>query len=337
MIRNQRRTFLLALGTALPLVSSTLPTLAFAQGDPEKSIRAVYPVKPIRILAGYSAGTGTDLLARLVAQKLSEHLGQPVVVENRVGAQGTIATELVAKSTADGYTLQLLSATVTILPAMRKVRYDIQRDFAPVSLVAYGPFALVVHASVPARNVKELIALARSQPGKLHYGSAGVGSSSHLAGELFKLLAKVSIVQVPYKGATEQAVATAANEIEMSFPSIPAALPLMEAGKVRALGVTSAKRVSVMASIPTLDESGLRGYDRSVWYGVVAPAGVPKDIIARVRGVIDKAVNTADVKESLNKQGLEPQTSAPEEFATRIRTDLAQNAQLIRSAGVKVE
>ena len=296
-----------------------------------------YPVKAIRIYAGFSAGTATDVTARLVAQKLSEALGQPVIVDNRVGAAGAIATELVVRSPSDGYTLLLLGSTDTIIPALRKLPYDLQRDVAPISLVANGPQVLVVHTSVPARNVKELVALARAQPDKLRYGSAGVGSSSHLSGILFTLLGNVKIVQVAYKGATEMAVGTAANEIEMSFPSVPAALPLMDSNKVRGLAVTSAKRISVLPSMPTLDESGLRGYDRSLWYGMVAPAGVPKNIITRLHDLIEKAAATPDMRDALVKQGLEPETNSPDDFAARIRTDLLENAKLIKAADVKVD
>ena len=297
-----------------------------------------YPVKPIRMIVGFAAGGATDATARMVAQKLSEHLGQPVVVENRTGAGGSIATERVAKSPADGYTLLLMPASGPIDSVLRaKLPYDLERDFAPVSLVVIGPYVLVVHPSVPARNVKELIALARSQPGKLSYGSAGVGSSAHLANELFNSMAKVSIVHVPYKGGAESVIANAAGEVDLNFASINTALPLLEAGKLRPLAVTSAKRSSLMPSIPTLDESGLPGYDRTGWWGVLAPAGVPKDIIAQLNAAIAKAVNTPEMKESLNKLGFEPQTSTPEQFAALIRSEIAQNATLIKTAGVKAE
>jgi tripartite-type tricarboxylate transporter receptor subunit TctC len=296
-----------------------------------------YPVKPIRMLVGFSAGSATDVTARVIGQKLSERLGQPVIVDNRVGAAGAIATEMVVKAPADGYTLLMLGATEAILPALRTLPYDIQRDLAPISIVANGPQVLVVNLLVPARNVKELVALARKQPGRLHYGSAGVSSSSHLAGSLFNSLAKVDITPVPYKGATEMAVGTAANEVEMSFPSAAAALPMVEGGKVRALAVTSAARVSAMPSIPTMEESGLKGFNRSNWYGVLAPAGTPRAIVNRIQGLIVEAVNTPEMKKTFNRQGLEPQTTTPGEFAARIRTDIAQNAQLIKSSGAKAE
>jgi tripartite-type tricarboxylate transporter receptor subunit TctC len=298
-----------------------------------------YPVKPIRMVVGYGAGGGADVTARMVAQKLSEHLGQPVVVENRLGATGSIAAERVATSPADGYTLLMLVSGDTVLPALRaKLPYDLERDFAPVSLVSIGTYLLVVHPSVPARAVQELIALARAQPGKLNYGSSGVGGATHLPGELFNLMAKVNIVHVPYKGGSaESVIAAASGQVDMTFASITSALPLLGVGKLRPLAVTSTKRASLMPSIPTLDESGLPGYDYSGWYGVIAPAGVPSDIIAWLNAVIVKAVNTPEMKESFNKQGREPQTNEPEQFAALIRSELAQNAKLAKLAGLKAE
>ncbi|MBI4191889.1 MAG: tripartite tricarboxylate transporter substrate binding protein [Betaproteobacteria bacterium] len=297
-----------------------------------------YPVKPIRIIVGFAPGGGADVIARMIAQKLSENLGQPVVVENRTGAGGSIANERVAKSPPDGYAMLLTTASATILPALdAKLPYDLERDLATVSLIAIGPLVLVVHPSVPARSVKQLIAIARSQPGKLNYGSSGVGGTGHLAGELFKLMSKVNIAHVPYKGGTESAIATAAGHVDMNFPSIPSALSLLEVRKIRPLAVTSEKRTSLMPSMPTISESGLLGYDRSGWYGMLVPAGVPKDIIARLNELIGKVVNTPGMKESFIKQGLESQTTTPEKFAAFIRGEIAQNAKVVKLAGLKAE
>ena len=207
----------------------------------------------------------------------------------------------------------------------------------PVSLVVTGPFVLVVHPSVPAQNVAELIALARSRPGKLNYGSNGVGGVVHLAAELFNWMAKTNIVHVTYKGAAEYVVAVAAGEIDMSFSTLTAVLPLLKAGKLRALAVSSAKRASLMPSLPALGESGLPGYDRSTWFGMLTPAGVPNDIIAQLNAVIGKVVNTPEMKEAFSQQGLEPQTGTPQQFAALIRGEIAQNARLIKLAGVKPE
>lgn len=281
---------------------------------------------------------GSDTTARMVAQKLSEHLGQPGVVENRTGAAGQLATERVVASPPDGYTLLMMTAGDTIRPALRaNLPYDLERDLTPVSLVTIAPFLLVVHPSVPAHNVKELIALARSQPGKLSYGSSGVGGTTNLAGELLKFLAKVNIVHVAYKGSTESVVATAAGQIDMSFGVITAMKPLVDAGKTRPLAVTGAKRASFMPSIPTISEAGLPGYRCATWFGVVAPAGVPKEIIARLNAVINKAVNTPEVTGSLNKQGIDVETNTPEQFAAFIRSEIEQNLKLVRSAGIKAE
>lgn len=302
------------------------------------SLAQSFPNKPIRLYLGFSVGSAPDAVARLLAPILSENLGQPVVVDNRVGAGGSIATETVAKSSADGHTLLLLAAADTLQPALRaRIPYDLERDFAPISMVAVGTAVLAIHPSVPARDVKDLMALARSHPGKLSYGSSGVGSSSHLMGELFNSMAKVNIAHVPYKGSADSAIATAAGQIEMSFPSVVALLPLQEAGKLRGLAVTSAKRASLLPSMPTLSESGLAGYDRTTWWGVVAPTGVSRDIITRLHVVIGKVVNTPEMKASINRQGLEPQTNTPEQFAAFIHGEIAQNARLIKLAGAKAE
>jgi tripartite-type tricarboxylate transporter receptor subunit TctC len=302
------------------------------------SLAQSLPNKPIRLYLGFSVGSAPDAVARLLAPMLSENLGQPLVVDNRVGAGGSIATETVAKSAADGHTLLLLAAADTLQPALRaKLPYDLERDFAPVSMVAIGTAVLAIHPLVPARSVKELMALARSNPGKLSYGSSGAGSSSHLMGELFNSMAKVNIAHVPYKGSADSAIATAAGQIEMSFPSVVALLPLQEAGKLRALAVTSAKRASLLPSIPTLDESGLTGYDRTTWWGVVAPTGVSRDSITRLNAVIGKVVNMPGTKASIIRQGLEPQTNSPEQFAAFIHGEIAQNARLIRLSGAKTD
>ena len=292
-----------------------------------------YPAKPIRMLVGYPAGGGTDLIARIVARKLSDNLGQSVVVENRPGASGSIANERATTSPPDGYTLLMVSPSSLPQPMMRaKLTYDFQRDLAPVSLVVIGPYVLVVHTSVPARNVKELIALARAQPGRLNYGSSGLGSAGHLAGELFNMMAKVKLVHVPYKGGSESVIATLSGEVDLGFPSIASVMPLLESGKLRALAVLGAKRASFMPSVPTLDESGLRGYDRSTWYGMLAPAAVPKQIISRLNTVVSEAVNTPEMKAVLIKEGLEPQAYTPEQFAMFIQKEIAQNATLAEMA-----
>jgi len=287
---------------------------------------------------GYTPGGGVDYVGRLLAQKLSEATGQQVLVVNLPGATGAIAVERVARSPADGYTLLLITAADTIVPALRgKLPYDLGRDFVQVSPAVTGALMLVVHPSVPARNAKELIALARAQPGKLNYGSSGVGNSQHLAGELFKQMARVDIVHVTYKGTPESVVATVSGQIEVGLPSISTALPLVEAGRLRPLAVTSARRVASMPSVPTLDESALPGYNRTTWYGVSAPTGVPAEIVARLNAVIGKGMQAPDVREALAKQGFEPQVSSPEQFGAFVSNEIAQNAQLIKRMNAKTE
>ena len=299
-----------------------------------------YPVKPVRMVVGFSPGGVADVTARLLAQKLAEPLGQPVVVENRAGASGAIATERVAASPADGYTLLAMTAADTVIPALRaKLPYDLERDFAPVSLVAIAPFLLVVHPSVPAQNVKELIALARSRPGKLSYGSVGVGSTPHLSAEALKMMAGVDIVHVPYKGGADNVIANATGEVDMVFASIPSLLPLIGSGKprLRPLAVTSTRRASVMPEIPTLGESGLPGYNRSSWVGILTPSATPRDIVVRLSSAIGKAVNAPEMRQAFTRHGLEPQTNTPEQFTAYIQGELAQNSKLIKFIGVSVE
>jgi tripartite-type tricarboxylate transporter receptor subunit TctC len=296
-----------------------------------------YPVKPIRLMIGFTAGSAPDSIARALAPTLNESLGQPIIVDNRGGAGGSIATGALVKSPPDGYTLSMMAAADTLQPALRKLPYDLERDIAPISLVVTGMAVLTVHPSLPVRDVKELVALARANPGKMNYGSSGVGSSSHLMGALFNLLANTQIAHVPYKGSADSAIATAAGQIEISFPSVVAVGPLIDGKKLKALAVTGPKRAALLPSLPTLDEAGLKGYDRSTWFGVIAPAGVPRPVVTRLHSVIGAAVASPEVKGLLAKQGLEPHTSTPEEFTAFIRAQIAQNAKIVKAAGLKTE
>ena len=272
-----------------------------------------YPVKPIKFIVGFAAGGAADVTARMLAPKLSEALGQPIIIENRGGSGGLLATEAVAKSPPDGYTLLLMPAADTIQPAVRRrLPYDLERDFVPVTRIVYGPWFLVVHPSVPAQNIKELVALARANPGKLNYASSGIGISD---------------------GVT----ATASGEVDMIIASIPAATPLVSAKRARALGVTTAQRTPLAPHMPTLNESGLPGFDRSGWYGVLAPAGVPREIVARLNAAIVKIVNTPEMRQAYMKQGLDPAPTTAEEFGVFIRSEIAQNIKLVKAAGIKVE
>jgi tripartite-type tricarboxylate transporter receptor subunit TctC len=245
---------------------------------------------------------------------------------------------VVAAATPDGHTLLAVTAAEAAQPALRaKLPYNLKRDFAPISLEATGTFVLVVHPSVPARDVRQLIALARAQPGKLNYGSSGAGSSPHLAATLLQQMANLKVVEVPYKGATESVTAAVAGEVDFSFPSITAALPLLESNKVKVLAVTSNKRAALLPQVPTISESGLPGFDRSTWHGLLAPAGTTREIITTLNALVVKIVNTQEMRELFHRQGLEPQTNTPEQYATLIENELAQITRLIRAAGVKTE
>jgi len=290
------------------------------------------------MVVGLVAGGAADVTARMVGQRMSEQIGQPVIVENRPGAGGSIATERVTSLPPDGYTLLVLTSSATVLPALHtKLPYDMERDLAPVSLMASGPWLLVAHPSVPADNVKKLIALARSQPGKLNYGSSGIGGATHLAGEYFNQMAKVTIAHVPYKGGSESAVATAGGQVDITYSSIPSVLPLLGARKLKPIAATSAKRASLLPEVPTLAESGLTGFDYTIWVGVLARAGTPAEIISRLNVAIGQIVNTAEMKASLNKQGLDPRPSTPEQFAALMTSEIAKNARLIKLIGVRPE
>lgn len=295
-----------------------------------------FPTKPVRIIVGFSAGGGGDVSGRLLAQKMSAALGQPVIVENRVGAGGAIASELVAKSPPDGHTLLYAAGAFAALPALRtKLPFDTERDFAPVALVVITAFALSVHPSVPVRDVKALITLARSRPGVLTFSSPGISSSAHLAGELFNMMAQTKIRHIPYKGSPEAATAVASGEIDVGLPSVTAALPLLDAGKLRAIAVTSLKRSSLLPAVPTIDESGLRGYDRGGWNGMFAPAGTPKEVVTQLNELINKIANTPEMVESLKKLGFDTRTGSTDMLAKFVHNEMVQNAKLLQYAGVK--
>jgi tripartite-type tricarboxylate transporter receptor subunit TctC len=299
------------------------------------ALAQAYPVKSVRIIVGFSAGGGGDVSGRILAQKMSASLGQPVIVDIRAGAGGAIASELVAKSPADGHTLLYAAGAFAALPALRaNLPFDTERDFAPISLAVITAFVMSVHPSVPVRDVKSLIALARSRPGVLTFSSPGVGSSAHLAGELFNMMAQVKLLHVPFKGSPEAATAVAAGEIDVGMPSVSAVTPLLAIGKLRAIAVTGAKRSALFPAVPTLDESGLRGYQRGGWNGMFAPAGVPRDVIVQLNSLIGKIVNSPEMTEMLKKLGFEPRTGTPEQFAAFVKNEMAQNAKLVKFAGL---
>ncbi len=298
-----------------------------------------YPVKPIRLVVGFVPGGGADRVARLVAKELNETWGQPVIVDNRPGAGGNIAAEIVARAGADGYTLLITSpGPVAISPALYpKLPYDPQRDLAPITLVAAGTNVLVVHPGVPASNVQELIALARSKPGGLNYPSSGIGSTPHLTAELLKLAAKINVVHVSYKGGGAAILDLVGGRVEMMFSSVPPVLPQIKARRLKALAVTSLKRSPVLPEVPTLDESGLPGFEAYTWWGMLVRAGAPRGVIEKLNTAVVKGLNSGDTKELLAAGGAEVVGNTPAEFSNFIRKETTKWANVIRLSGIKIE
>ncbi len=317
----------------LPLLTALLCTTAM------HATAQQYPVKPVRMIIGFPPGGGTDIVGRIVAQKLSEVFGQQFPVDNRGGAAGQIAAEFVAKAPPDGYTIMMAHiAAISILPSLvTKLPYDPSRDFAPVTLAAIGPNLLVVHPSVPARSVKELIALARARPGQLQYASPGAGTVQHLAAEFFKLQANLDILHVPYKGSGQSIVDLVAGHVHMNFDSVPPVINHVRGGKLRALAVTSEKRFSLLPDIPTVNEGGIAGFDMSTWWGLVAPAAVNKDIISRLHSETVKLLAQADVKERLAGVGAEAVGNSPDAFAAYIKSERAKYARIIKDSNIRAE
>jgi tripartite-type tricarboxylate transporter receptor subunit TctC len=297
-----------------------------------------YPTKPIRMVIGFVPGGGTDILGRIVAQKLSEALAQQVAPDNRGGAAGQIGTDMVAKAPPDGYTMLMAHiAAIAILPSLvPKLPYDPSKDLAPVSLVAVAPNMLVIHPSLAIKDVRGLIQLARSRPGQLHFASSGAGSVQHLAGELFKLQAKVDMVHVPYKGSGQAIIDLIAGQVELNFDSVPAVINHARSGKLRGIAVTSEKRFAPLPDVPTVAET-LPGFAVSTWWGVMMPAGVSKDIVSRVNAATVKLLRTPEVKASMDNVGAEIVGSSPEEFAAFIRSERAKYAKIIRDANIKLD
>ncbi len=298
-----------------------------------------YPTRSIRMVVAYPPGGGTDIVGRMVAQKLSEVFGHTVVVDNRGGATGNIGTEMVARAAPDGYTLQMgnVAPNAINVSLFAKIPYDPVNDFEPVSLVALTPNILLVHPALPVKNVKEFVALAKAKPGTLNYSSAGIGSSSHLAPELLALMTGINIVHVPYKGGGPGLVDLLSGQMQFMMTTTPAAMPHVKTGKVRALGVTSAKRSQSLPDLPTIAEAGVKGYEVSTWYGVLAPAKTPKAIVTRLHGEIVKLIAVPDTREKLLVQGFEPVGSTPDEFGAYIKSEIAKWAKVIKTAKIKAE
>jgi tripartite-type tricarboxylate transporter receptor subunit TctC len=297
-----------------------------------------YPTRPVRVVVGYPGGGGADFFARAVTQKLSEALGQPFIVENRPGAGSNIGAEVVARSAPDGYTLLVMNIAFAANPSLyAKLPFDPLKDFTPISQVASLMNLLVVHPSVPVTSVKELIALAKSNPGKMNYASAGNGSSTHLAGELFKSMAGVQIVHIPFKGAPPAITAVLSGEVGMMFAAIPTALSQSKAGRLRALAVGAARRSSAAPGIPTIAEAGVPGFDVSSWVGMAAPAGTPRPIILKLNQEIVKVTRLPDVQEQLSREGAESISSTPEQFAALVRSEMAKWSKVVKQAGIRAD
>ena len=318
--------FLAALGLAVALS----PLLAMAQA---------YPSKPIRFIVPYPPGGPLDTVARLLGQKVAESVKQPVIVENKPGAGGNIGADAVAKSTPDGYTLLMGAvATHAINPTLyASMPYDALRDFQPVTQLASTPNVLIVNPSIPAANVREFIAHAKANPGKLNFGSGSTGSAGHLAGELFKAMAGVEMTHVPYKGAAPAMQDLIAGRVQLMFDNFASASAQVKAGKVRAIAVTTAKRSALAPELPTIAETGLAGFDINTWFGLFVPAGTPREIVERLHGEFTRALALADIREKLVALGAEPVGSRPEEFATYIRAEADKYARVIKASGARAD
>jgi len=298
-----------------------------------------YPTRPIRIVVPFAAGGGVDILTRILARNMESLLGQPVVVDPKPGAGGNVGVEAVAKSAPDGYTLLMATTgTHTINPGLYKtLPFDPVKDFRPISIIASVPNLLVVNPAVPAKSVAELVALARQNPGKLNFGSFGNGTSNHLSGELFKATAGIDIVHVPYKSAPQAVADLVGGQLQMAFVNTPLALPQVEAGKLRALAVTGAKRSAATPQFPTMEEAGVKGFVVESWYGLMAPAGTPDAVVARLHAAVLKALADPALVESFRKQGADVETSTPAEFSARIVAEGSRWAEIIRVSGAKLD
>src|SRR5258706_2769439 len=316
-----------SLAIALMLLS-TSP--AFAQGT--------YPAKPVRIISIFAPGGGNDVICRLVAQQLTERLKQQVIVENRVGANGIVGTEAAARSAPDGYTFTLIPSGHTVNASMyKKLPFDSIRDFTPITLAGSGPLVLAVHPSLPAKNVKELIALAKARPDQLTYVSSGVGASGHLAGALFDSMTGTKMVHVPYKGMSLAVSDLMGGQVSMTFGTSLSVIPHVRTGRLRALATTGAQRSPALPELPTVAESGLPGYEASLWYGFVGPAGMPPEIVQRLNAEIAAILARPDTREKLASQGVDARSTTPDEFARILTADVARWAKVVQKLGLQAE
>jgi len=298
-----------------------------------------YPNKAIRLVLGFTPGGISDVLARAAGAKLHAAMGQQVLVDNRAGAGTTIASDIIAKSPPDGYTLFMQDITTHAINASlyRKLPYDSIRDFTPIGLVATTPLMLLVHPSLPVKSVKELIALAKAKPGQIIYASSGNGTILHLSMERLKAMAGIDMVHVPYKGSSQAVQGLMGGEVAVSFSTMPPALPNVKAGRLRALGVTTAKRVSAAPEVPTIGEAGLKGYEMVLYSGILGPAGVPREIVAKLNAELGKIVSSPDFRQTLDNLGAEPITMTPEQFAAHLRSEIDKLGAIVKAVGARVD
>jgi tripartite-type tricarboxylate transporter receptor subunit TctC len=298
----------------------------------------VYPSKPVRLILPFPPGGGTDLLGRLIAERLAAGLGQPVVTENRGGAGGNVGAEAAARAAPDGYTIVLVAPSLAISPTLyAKLNYDPVKDFAPIAMVASVPNVMLTHPSVPAQTLREFIELAKANPGKLNFGSGGSGTSNHLAGELFNLRTGAKLVHVPYKGVNLAMNGVLAGEVQLVFIGVPVPAPHVKAGRLRALAVVARERSPLLPEVPTAEEAGLPNFDITTWYAILAPAGTPRPVIMRLNAELVKMMQAADMKERLALLGTDPMTSTPEECAANIRQEIARWGDVVRKAGLRAD
>ena len=324
----------MAISKVIRVVVYTFAGVAFAGAAHGQS----YPVKPVRMIVPFVPGGNTDIIARVFAPAMSEIIGQQIVVENRGGAGGVIGTEVVARATPDGYMILMVSAGHTINPAMvKKLPYDSVKDFAPISIIADVPTAFVVHPSLPAKTVKEFVAIARARPGQINYSSAGVGTVGHLAAELLSSLTKIKLVHVPYKGTGQAMVDLVAGQVQMQFPSMPAALQHVHTGRLRMIAQTGKQRSAAAPTTPTMEEAGVPGFVVSSGFGLMAPAGTPRAVINQLHAALVKALNDPRVKENLAKQGAEVVASTPDEYDQFNRAEIAKWIKVVAQAGIAPE
>lgn len=319
-------------------VCMVLMALAIHAGGGLAQSEIAYPVKPVRFVVGQAPGGATDLVARTVAQKLTDVVGQTVIVENRTGAAGSIAAAFVAKNPPDGYTLLVVSSSYSINPSLYPaLPFDPVKDLAPVTLLAEAPFLLVVHPSMPVRTVKDLVTLARSKPDALNFASGGMGSSGHLAGELFKSQAGIRMVHVPYKGAGPALIDVMAGQVHLTFASVISSLPHVRSGRLRALAVTGARRSSVLPDLPTVAEAGINGYSTTTWYGVLAPAATDAKIIGKLNADIKKALASPEVRKRFLSDGADAVGGSPEHFQKHLAAEMAKWRKLVQEAHIRAE